>query len=58
MPVALVLFALLAVFVIAALAKAVRIVPQARAGVVERFGKYKATLPAGLACSRSFSAAP
>ena len=25
-----------------------RIVPQARAGIVERFGKYKATLPAGL----------
>ena len=48
MPVALVLFALLAIFVVAALAKAVRIVPQARAGVVERFGKYKATLPAGL----------
>ena len=30
------------------LAKTVRIVPQARAGIVERFGKYKATLPAGL----------
>ncbi|MGH3356117.1 MAG: SPFH domain-containing protein [Nocardioidaceae bacterium] len=28
--------------------KAVRIVPQARAGVVERFGKYRTTLPAGL----------
>ncbi|WP_322922027.1 SPFH domain-containing protein [Nocardioides renjunii] len=30
------------------LAKTVRIVPQARAGIVERFGKYKGTLPAGL----------
>ena len=30
------------------LAKTIRIVPQARAGIVERFGKYKATLPAGL----------
>ena len=30
------------------LAKTVRIVPQARAGIVERFGKYKQTLPAGL----------
>ena len=30
------------------LAKTVRIVPQARAGIVERFGKYKETLPAGL----------
>ncbi|HSX69116.1 SPFH domain-containing protein [Nocardioides sp.] len=30
------------------LVKTVRIVPQAFAGVVERFGKYHATLPAGL----------
>jgi regulator of protease activity HflC (stomatin/prohibitin superfamily) len=30
------------------LVKTVRIVPQAFAGVVERFGKYNATLPAGL----------
>ncbi|WP_425576626.1 SPFH domain-containing protein [Nocardioides nanhaiensis] len=36
------------VFVITLLAKTVRIVPQARAGIVERFGKYKQTLPAGL----------
>ena len=43
------LFVLLLLFVaIAVLAKTVRIVPQARAGIVERFGKYKATLPAGL----------
>jgi regulator of protease activity HflC (stomatin/prohibitin superfamily) len=48
MPTALVLFALLAIFAIAAIAKTVRIVPQARAGIVERFGKYKSTLPAGL----------
>jgi regulator of protease activity HflC (stomatin/prohibitin superfamily) len=48
MPVALVLFALLAIFAVLAIAKTVRIVPQARAAVVERFGKYKATLPAGL----------
>ena len=48
MPVALVLFALLAVFAAVLIAKTVRIVPQARAGIVERFGKYKATLPAGL----------
>jgi regulator of protease activity HflC (stomatin/prohibitin superfamily) len=47
-PIGLVLFALLAVFVIAGLGKTIRIVPQARAGIVERFGKYKATLPAGL----------
>ncbi|RYU11461.1 SPFH domain-containing protein [Nocardioides iriomotensis] len=47
-PIGLVLFALLVVFVIAGLGKTIRIVPQARAGIVERFGKYKATLPAGL----------
>lgn len=44
----LVLLALLLVFVVTVLSKTVRIVPQARAGVVERFGKYKNTLPAGL----------
>lgn len=44
----LVLLALLFLFIIVLLAKTVRIVPQARAGIVERFGKYKQTLPAGL----------
>src|SRR5689334_2382829 len=42
------LFFLLLLFVVIGLAKTVRIVPQARAGIVERFGKYKSTLPAGL----------
>jgi regulator of protease activity HflC (stomatin/prohibitin superfamily) len=44
----LVLLALVFLFVVTVLAKTVRIVPQARAGIVERFGKYKETLPAGL----------
>ncbi len=48
MPVFLVLLALVLLFVIVMLAKTVRIVPQARAAVVERFGKYKQTLSAGL----------
>ncbi|GAB3766675.1 regulator of protease activity HflC (stomatin/prohibitin superfamily) [Nocardioides ginsengisegetis] len=48
MPVILVLLALVFLFLIVMLAKTVRIVPQARAGIVERFGKYKQTLPAGL----------
>ena len=49
MPTALlVLFLLIIVFVVVMLSKTVRIVPQARAGIVERFGKYKQTLPAGL----------
>jgi regulator of protease activity HflC (stomatin/prohibitin superfamily) len=39
---------LVALFAVVVLSKTIRIVPQARAGVVERFGKYKATLPAGL----------
>ena len=38
----------LAVFVFIVAASGVRIVPQARAGIVERFGKYRSTLPAGL----------
>ena len=44
----LVLFVLIVAFAVAVLAKTIRIVPQARAGIVERFGKYKASLPAGL----------
>src|SRR6476659_3670348 len=42
------LLALIFLFVVVLLARTVRIIPQARAGVVERFGKYKETLPAGL----------
>jgi regulator of protease activity HflC (stomatin/prohibitin superfamily) len=41
-------FVLFALFVVLVLAKTVRIIPQARAGIVERFGKYKETMPAGL----------
>jgi regulator of protease activity HflC (stomatin/prohibitin superfamily) len=39
---------LLAVLAIAFIVKTVKIVPQARAGIVERFGKYRTTLAAGL----------
>ena len=39
---------LLAVLAVAIVSMTVKIVPQARAGIVERFGKYRATLPAGL----------
>ncbi len=39
---------LLAVFVLISLSKAVQIVPQARAGIVERLGKFKRTLDPGL----------
>ncbi|MDO9398632.1 MAG: SPFH domain-containing protein, partial [Herbiconiux sp.] len=48
MEIALILVAVLLVFLVVLLAKTIRIVPQARAGIVERFGKYKDTLPAGL----------
>src|SRR5687767_10691858 len=44
----LIIFALLLVFVVLVLAKTIRIIPQARAGIVERFGKYRTTLNAGL----------
>jgi hypothetical protein len=44
----LVIVALVALFAIVLLAKTVKIVPQARAGIVERFGKYQQTLDAGL----------
>jgi regulator of protease activity HflC (stomatin/prohibitin superfamily) len=37
------------VFVVTVLARAVRIIPQARAGVVERLGRYQRTLQPGLA---------
>jgi regulator of protease activity HflC (stomatin/prohibitin superfamily) len=48
MPVFYALLALLFIFIVVMLAKTVKIVPQARAAIVERFGKYKQTLPAGL----------
>jgi len=44
----LVLLVLLLLLVITVVAKAIRVVPQAYTGIVERFGKYKETLPAGL----------
>ncbi|MGO4257098.1 SPFH domain-containing protein [Marmoricola sp. RAF53] len=39
---------ILILFAILVLAKTIRIIPQARAGIVERFGKYRATLAPGL----------
>jgi regulator of protease activity HflC (stomatin/prohibitin superfamily) len=44
----LVVLLLLLLFVITVVAKSIRVVPQAYTGIVERFGKYKETLPAGL----------
>ncbi len=44
----LIVVALLALFAIVMLAKTVKIIPQARAGIVERFGKYQQTLDPGL----------
>ncbi len=46
--VGLVVAILLVLFVIVGIGRAIRIVPQARVGVVERFGKFRTTLPAGL----------
>src|ERR1044072_7269829 len=47
--VGLVIVAVLALLVLITLARTVRIIPQARAGVVERLGRYQRTLDAGLA---------
>src|ERR671926_1950218 len=41
-------FVVLMLFAITVLVKTIRIIPQARAGIVERFGKYRATLQPGL----------
>ena len=46
--VALIVLAVVAVLVLLTLARTIRIVPQARAGVVERFGRYQRTVNAGL----------
>src|SRR5436190_23210097 len=46
---ALIVAVVLVLFAIFVAAKTIRIIPQARAGVVERFGRYSRTLNAGLA---------
>src|SRR5205085_1026474 len=46
---ALIVLLVVAVFVLIVLARTIRIIPQARAGVVERLGRYSRTLDAGLA---------
>jgi regulator of protease activity HflC (stomatin/prohibitin superfamily) len=51
---ALIIPLIVVLFVIVALWKTVRIVPQARAGVVERFGRYSRTLAPGLAIVTPF----
>ena len=45
----LIVLVVIALLVLVTLAMAVRIVPQARAGIVERLGRYQRTLEAGLA---------
>jgi regulator of protease activity HflC (stomatin/prohibitin superfamily) len=47
--VALIVIIIVAVIVLVTLARTIRIVPQARAGVVERLGRYSRTLSPGLA---------
>src|SRR5919197_839391 len=49
MSAALIVLLVVAVFVLFVLARTIRIIPQARAGVVERLGRYSRTLSAGLA---------
>src|SRR3954471_3503645 len=45
---ALIVLAVVALFVLFVAAKTIRIIPQARAGVVERLGRYSRTLSPGL----------
>src|SRR3954465_10005397 len=45
----LIVLIVLAVFVLFVAARTIRIVPQAKAGIVERLGRYQRTLDAGLA---------
>src|SRR5688500_404131 len=44
----LIVLVVIALFVLFVLSRAIRIVPQARAGIVERLGRYQRTLDAGL----------
>ena len=44
----LIVLAVVAFFVVVTLARTIRVIPQARAGVVERFGRYSRTLNPGL----------
>ncbi|HJY93373.1 MAG TPA: SPFH domain-containing protein [Streptosporangiaceae bacterium] len=46
--VATILLVVLVILVVLAIVRSVRIIPQARAGIVERFGRYHRTLNAGL----------
>jgi regulator of protease activity HflC (stomatin/prohibitin superfamily) len=46
---ALIVLAVLVLFVLVVLARTIKVVPQARAGVVERLGRYSRTLTPGLA---------
>ena len=46
---ALIVLLVVAVFVLVVLARTIRIVPQARAGIIERLGRYNRTLNPGLA---------
>src|ERR687886_405878 len=48
MSAALIVLVVVALFVLTVLAKTVRVIPQARAGVVERLGRYSRTLTPGL----------
>src|ERR1700758_1225643 len=54
--VALIVIAVVAVLVLIVLARTIRIVPQARAGVIERLGRYHRTLHPGLAIVVPFAA--
>ena len=44
----LIVLAVVIIFILAVASRAIRVIPQARAGVVERLGRYSRTLEPGL----------
>ena len=55
--VGLIVLAVVVAFMLVLLARTVRVIPQARAGVVERLGRYSRTLTPGLALQPRVTAA-
>src|SRR5438105_12458284 len=51
---AIIVIAVVVVFALVVAARAIRVIPQARAGVVERLGRYHRTLEPGLAIVTPF----
>ena len=55
---ALIVLVVIVVFVLIVAARSIRVIPQARAGVVERLGRYSRTLEPGLTIVTPFISGP